>query len=43
MVRTLVAAGSVSGKSISLALASACSDCDDTDQYMDALLTIFGD
>ena len=43
VVSTLVAAGSVSKKSISLALASTCFERDDTDQYMDALLTIFGD
>jgi hypothetical protein len=43
VVRTLVAAGSVSKKSMSLALASGCFVRDDTDQYMDALLTIFGD
>src|SRR4029453_3747369 len=43
VVRILVAAGSVSRKSISLALASAFFERDDTDQYMDALLTIFDD
>ena len=41
VVRILVAAGSVSRKSISLALASGCSERADTDQYMEALLTIF--
>jgi hypothetical protein len=43
VVSTLVAAGSVSKKSISLALASGCFERDDADQYMDALSTIFGD
>src|SRR4051794_18182194 len=43
LVRILVAAGSVSRKSISLAPASVYFERDDTDQYMDALLTIFGD
>src|SRR4051812_40996118 len=43
VVRTFVAAGSVSKKSTSFALASVCFERDDTDQYMDALFTIFGE
>src|SRR3954465_6129860 len=43
VVSTLVAAGSVSKKSTSLAPTSVCFERADTDQYMDALLTMSGD
>ena len=43
MVSTLVAAGSVSRKSISFALSAGCSVREAIDQYIEALFTIFGD